>query len=154
MERIWEDENDVRKGVYIARVTHQYDYYFVAGNEKDSLVVRKEHALEIADALQKSEGIDLRAEVARLTAERDRMREALEDLRERFNFFYNASGKNYGPTVFEITWQKFITIANAALQEPTDDTPKFSSLLGFVPGLTGDKSTEEFLDDIRESTND
>jgi hypothetical protein len=80
MERIWEDKNDVRKGVYIARVTHQYDYYFVAGNEKDSLVVRKEHALEIADALQKSEGVDLRAEVTRLTVERDRMREVTKAL--------------------------------------------------------------------------
>ena len=74
MERIWEDENNVHKGVYIARVTHQYDYYFVAGNEKDSLVVRKEHALGIADALQKSEGIDLRSQLAAMTAERDRLR--------------------------------------------------------------------------------
>ena len=82
MERIWEDENNVRKGVYIARVTHQYDYYFVAGNEKDSLVVRKEHALGIADALQKSEGVDLRSDIARLKAENERMREAIENLEE------------------------------------------------------------------------
>ena len=43
-------------------------------------MVRKEHALEIADALQKSEGVDLRAEVTRLTVERDRMREVTKAL--------------------------------------------------------------------------
>ena len=89
MERIWEDENNVHKGVYIARVTHQYDYYFVAGNEKDSLVVRKEHALGIADALQKSEGVDLRSDIARLEAENEEMQEAIK-VYEKSDIFFRA----------------------------------------------------------------
>lgn len=39
-----------------------------------------EGMIELADAIYKAEGVDLRAEVTRLTAERDRMREALRDL--------------------------------------------------------------------------
>ena len=86
MDRIWEDENDAHKGIYIARVTHQYDYYFVAGNEKDVLVVRKEHALGIADALQKSEGVDLRADLAAMTTERDRILEKYSKLNGILNY--------------------------------------------------------------------
>ena len=44
------------------------------------LHITKENGIKLADAIYKSEGVDLRAEVTRLTAERDRLRQVTKAL--------------------------------------------------------------------------
>lgn len=119
--------------------------YDICLNDVPVYLMPTEKALELADAIYKAEGIDLAA----VTAERDRMREAIDSaIIAAKAEAVSISGK--GIVIDNVLW----ALRDFIDKESPDDEPKFSSLLGSVPELTGDKSTEEFLDDIREPTDD
>ncbi len=57
MKKIWQSPSDVGKDIHVASIGKVHNYYMIAGNDKDFLVLRKEHVAEAAEALLKDIGL-------------------------------------------------------------------------------------------------
>ena len=85
-ERLYED----RGYLYFGTSRLKSDCFSITVPGTGPLHITKENGIKLADAIYKSEGIDLRSEVTRLTAERDRMRKAMFGLKEYINTVRNS----------------------------------------------------------------
>jgi hypothetical protein len=57
MKIIWEADSSLCKGTYVSKIQKKGNYQMIAGPGYGQLVIRKEHAVEIADAIYRAEGV-------------------------------------------------------------------------------------------------
>lgn len=114
-------------------------------------------AIELADAIYKAEGVDLHAQLAAVTAERDRLREALENLEcdvlHKIDDWANAYPVDVFIEPTKEDWQK----RNAILKENGLSPDAFSGSI-YRHCLTGMqkhiKKGMEIISALREPTDD
>ena len=138
-ERLYQD----RGYLYFGTSQLKSDCFSITVPGTGPLHITKENGIKLADAIYKSEGVDLRAEVTRLTraidswkkeeviwkeheamliAERDRMREYIKTVADNLEEMLCEDGTPiYREDIMGENIMSMVGMLRDALQEPTDD---------------------------------